>query len=209
MMISRFIFLAIFSLLSCGGAQEKTMPQENSSKMKTATFGAGCFWCVEAVYERLEGVGKVISGYSGGKTQNPTYDEICSGDTGHAEVCQIEYDPKVISFESLLSVFWQTHDPTTLNRQGNDIGTQYRSAIFFHDPQQEKLAQEYKEKLNKSGAWKNPIVTEIVPLGKFYTAENYHQGYYDRNPNQGYCAFVIAPKIEKLKKVFGDKLKKK
>lgn len=185
------------------------MPQEKTPGMKTATFGAGCFWCVEAVYERLEGVGEVISGYTGGKTKNPTYEEICTGETGHAEVCQIEYDPKVISFESLLSVFWQTHDPTTLNRQGNDVGTQYRSAIFFHDETQEKLAREYKEKLEKSGAWKNPIVTEITRLGVFYPAEKYHQGYYDRNPNQGYCTFVIAPKIEKLKKVFGDKLKKK
>ena len=158
---------------------------------------------------KLEGVGSVISGYTGGQTENPTYEEICTGTTGHAEVCQIQYDPSIIPFESLLSVFWQTHDPTTLNRQGNDVGTQYRSAVFFHDEEQEKLAKEYKKKLEKSGAWKNPIVTEIVPLGKFYRAENYHQDYYDRNPNQGYCAYVITPKIEKLKKVFGDKLKKK
>ena len=206
---SRLFVVTFIALLSCGGAQEKNMPQKSASTKKTATFGAGCFWCVEAVFERLEGVGEVISGYTGGKTENPTYEEICTGTTGHAEVCQIQYDPEIISFESLLSVFWQTHDPTTLNRQGNDVGTQYRSAVFFHDEEQEKLAKEFKNKLDKSGAWKNPIVTEIVPLGKFYTAENYHQDYYDRNPNQGYCAYVIAPKIEKLKKVFGDKLKKK
>ncbi len=183
------------------------MAEQDPASSKTATFGAGCFWCVEAVFERLEGVGEVIAGYTGGKKANPTYREICTGKTGHAEVCRITYDPSVISFDELLSVFWRTHDPTTLNRQGNDSGTQYRSAIFHHDETQKELAEKYKAKLEASGAWKNPIVTEIVPLVKFWPAEQYHQGYYDNNPDQAYCTYVIQPKIEKLKAVFGDKLK--
>ena len=176
--------------------------------LQKATFGSGCFWCTEAVFEELNGVHSVVSGYAGGNVVNPSYDEVCSGKTGHAEVTQITYDPKVISFDELLEVFWKTHDPTTLNRQGNDVGTQYRSAIFYHDEEQKNLAEKYKAELDKSGAWDNPIVTEISPLKNYFPAEDYHQEYYANNPNQGYCAFVIAPKLEKFKKVFKDKLKK-
>jgi peptide-methionine (S)-S-oxide reductase len=176
--------------------------------LEKATFGSGCFWCTEAIFENLKGVSSVVSGYAGGKVDNPTYEEVCSGTTGHAEVTQITYDPNIISFDELLEVFWKTHDPTTLNRQGNDVGTQYRSAIFYHNEEQKELAEEYKIELDKSGAWDNPIVTEITAYTNYYPAEKYHQDYYENNPNQGYCAFVIAPKLEKFKKVFKDKLKK-
>lgn len=179
---------------------------ENSNK-ESATFGAGCFWCVEAVFERLNGVEKVISGYSGGTVPNPTYEEVCNGTTGHAEVCQIIYDPQKISYKELLEVFWSTHDPTTLNRQGNDVGTQYRSAIFYHNEEQKKLAEEYKRKLTEAKIFDNPIVTEITKLNKFYEAEKYHQDYYNNNKYQPYCMFVITPKLEKFKKVFQEKLK--
>lgn len=180
----------------------------NMDSLQTATFGSGCFWCTEAIFERVNGVVKVESGYSGGTVENPTYQEVCTGTTGHAEVTQITYDPSVISFDELLEVFWKTHDPTTLNKQGNDVGTQYRSVIFYHNDEQKELAEKYKSELDKSGAWDNPIVTEISPFKNFYPAEGYHQDYYENNPNQGYCAFVIAPKVEKFEKVFKDKLKK-
>ncbi len=183
----------------------QTASTEN--EIQTATFGAGCFWCVEAVFQQLDGVKTVASGYTGGKTENPTYKQICTGNTGHAEVIQITYDPQVVTFPELLEVFWQTHDPTTLNRQGADVGTQYRSAIFYHTPGQKELAEKYKRDLDASGAFNNPIVTEITPIGKFYKAEDYHQNYYNLNSSQPYCSFVITPKLEKLKKVFGDKLK--
>ena len=176
--------------------------------MEKATFGAGCFWCVEAVFERLKGVETVESGYTGGHTKNPTYKEICTGRTGHAEVVQITFDPKVVSFGELLEVFWKTHDPTTLNRQGNDVGTQYRSAVFYHDHQQKAEAEKYKKKLDEAGVFDDPIVTEISPLGVYYAAENYHQEYFEQNPNQPYCRLVIAPKVDKFEKVFKDKLKK-
>jgi peptide-methionine (S)-S-oxide reductase len=182
-------------------------PSGESPELAVATFGAGCFWCVEAVFQRLDGVESVTSGYSGGPTPNPTYQEVCTGTTGHAEVCQIRYDPMKISFEDLLEVFWKTHDPTTLNRQGNDEGTQYRSVVFYHDNQQKALAEAYKKKLDEAGIWPNPIVTEISPLINFYKAEDYHQNYFNDNPYQGYCRVVIQPKVEKLKKVFADKLK--
>ncbi len=172
-----------------------------------ATFGAGCFWCVEAVFMDLNGVESLVSGYTGGHVDNPTYKQVCSGTTGHAEVIQIKYDPTVISFEELLEVFWKTHDPTTLNRQGADAGTQYRSAIFYHDNEQRTLAEEYKKKLNDSGAFSSPIVTEIVPAEKFYPAEDYHQNYFNQNGSQPYCAYVIQPKVDKFRKVFGEKLK--
>ena len=175
--------------------------------LQKATFGSGCFWCTEAIFENLSGVSSVVSGYSGGQVENPSYEAVCTGTTGHAEVTQITYDPNVISFDELLEVFWKTHDPTTLNRQGNDVGTQYRSVIFYHNEEQKELAEKYKAELNKSGAWDNPIVTEISPFTNFYPAEEYHQDYYMNNSNQGYCAFVIAPKLEKFKKVFKDKLK--
>ena len=177
-------------------------------ELKKATFGSGCFWCTEAVFERLNGVHSVVSGYAGGTVENPTYEEVCNGTTGHAEVTQITYDPDKITFDVLLEVFWKTHDPTTLNRQGNDVGTQYRSVIFYHDEEQKQLAEKYKEELDKSGAWDKPIVTEISPLTNYFEAEDYHQDYYKNNPNQGYCTFVIAPKVEKFEKVFKDKLKK-
>ena len=175
--------------------------------LKKATFGAGCFWCVEAVFQQLKGVEKVESGYMGGHTLNPTYNDICTGTTGHAEVAQITYNPDVISFKELLEVFWKTHDPTTLNMQGADHGTQYRSAIFYHDEEQRKVAELYKKRLNESGAFDSPIVTEITAVSAFYKAENYHQDYYESNKSQSYCKFVIEPKMEKFKKAFADKLK--
>lgn len=181
----------------------------DTSKLYVATFGSGCFWCTEAVFELVKGVVKVESGYSGGTVPNPTYEAVCTGLTGHAEVVQVYFDPTIISFTQLLEIFWKTHDPTTLNRQGADVGTQYRSVIFYHDEEQRKLAEEYKKKLNEAKIWNNPIVTEISPFKKFYKAEDYHQNYYSKNPYQGYCSFVITPKIEKLKKVFQDKLKAK
>jgi peptide-methionine (S)-S-oxide reductase len=175
--------------------------------MEVATFGNGCFWCTEAIFQDLKGVQSAVSGYSGGQVENPTYKQVCTGNTGHAEVLQITYDPAVITFDELLEVFWQTHDPTTLNRQGNDIGTQYRSAIFYHNETQKKLSEEYKKKLNESGAFSKPIVTEIVPFKKFYKAEDYHQNYYNLNGEQPYCSMVIKPKVDKFKKVFKEKLK--
>ncbi|HYG37034.1 MAG TPA: peptide-methionine (S)-S-oxide reductase MsrA [Cytophagales bacterium] len=175
--------------------------------MEKATFGNGCFWCTEAIFQDLKGVESVVSGYSGGHTENPTYKEVCNGTTGHAEVLQITYDPSVITFDELLEIFWETHDPTTLNRQGNDIGTQYRSAIFYHNNEQKELAQKYKKKLDESGAFPRPIVTEITPFTIFYKAENYHQNYYNLNGSEPYCSMVIRPKVEKFRKVFKDKLK--
>ncbi len=176
-------------------------------ELETATFGAGCFWCVEAVFQQLEGVHKVVSGYTGGNTVNPNYREVCTGTTGHAEVAQIGFDPNVISFEELLEVFWQTHDPTTLNRQGNDVGTQYRSAIYYHSDTQRSIAEESKAEMDKSGIWDNPIVTEITAMDVFYPAEDYHQNYFQLNPTQPYCQFVIHPKVKKFTKDFKDKLK--
>ncbi len=175
--------------------------------LELATFGAGCFWCVEAVFQELKGVSKVVSGYMGGQTQNPTYQEICTGATGHAEVCQISYNPAEISFAELLEVFWKTHDPTTLNRQGNDKGTQYRSAVFYHNDDQKNIAEEYKQKLDASGAWDNPLTTEISSAETFYEAEKYHQDYYSGNGFQPYCMFVIRPKMDKFRQAFADKLK--
>ena len=176
--------------------------------MEQATFGAGCFWCVEAVFQDLEGVEKVVSGYSNGRISNPTYREVCSGLTGHAEVIQLTYDPAKISFEELLEVFWKTHDPTTLNRQGADTGTQYRSGVYYHNEEQHQLAAQYKQKLNDAHAFESPIVTEIEPLKSFYPAENYHQNYYKQNGREPYCQFVVRPKVDKVRAVFGDKLKK-
>ena len=187
--------------------QETTTSRKQDSGLETATFGAGCFWCVEAVFQNLKGVESVISGYTGGHVKNPSYKEVTTGSTGHAEVTQITYDPQKITFTELLEVFWQTHDPTTLNRQGADVGAQYRSAIFYHNEVQKRLAENYIKKLNESGAFENPIVTEITALEEFYVAEDYHQNYYNLNSHQPYCSFVIVPKLEKLKKVFKDKLK--
>ena len=178
-----------------------------SAKLDTATFAAGCFWCVEAVYQNLKGVSSVVSGYSGGTVVNPSYEAVCSGSTGHAEACQITYDPTQITYAELLEVFWKTHDPTTLNRQGNDEGTQYRSAIFFHNDEQKRLAEHYKKELDSSKAFDRPIVTEIAPFTNFYKAEDYHQNYFNEHGNQPYCMFVIRPKMEKFKKAFKNKLK--
>jgi peptide-methionine (S)-S-oxide reductase len=182
--------------------------QKTAPGMAKATFGGGCFWCTEAVFQRLKGVQSVVSGYTGGTVKNPTYYQVCSGTTGHAEAIQITYDPRTTSYEELLEVFWKTHDPTTLNQQGNDYGTQYRSAIFYHDDEQQALAEHYKQKLDASGLFPAPIVTEIVPFTEFYPAETYHQNYYNENAGQPYCRAVIGPKLDKLRELFSDKLTK-
>jgi peptide-methionine (S)-S-oxide reductase len=176
--------------------------------METATFAAGCFWCVEAVFSGLRGVQKVMSGYTGGQTEKPTYEQVCTGMTGHAEAIQITFDPAVITYEELLEVFWYTHDPTTPNQQGPDVGTQYRSAVFFHSEEQRSAAEAYKRKLEESGVWNRPIVTEIVPFRAFHPAEAYHQNYYLDHPKQSYCWMVINPKLVKFRQRFADKLKK-
>lgn len=180
----------------------------SDTNIETATFGTGCFWCTEAVFQQLEGVIKVVSGYSGGHVVNPTYEAVCNKTTGHAECLNIEYDKTKITFDELLEVFWKSHDATTLNQQGNDIGPQYRSAIFYHNDDQKEKAEKYKEEINKSGAFNKPIVTEITPFDVFYPAEKYHQNYYLNNGGQSYCAYVIKPKVDKFQKIFADKLKK-
>jgi peptide-methionine (S)-S-oxide reductase len=180
---------------------------DRKAEFRLATFGSGCFWCTEAIFERLDGVGKAVSGYSGGHVENPTYEQVCTGTTGHAESIQITYDPSKVSYDALLEVFWKTHDPTTKNRQGNDIGPQYRSVIFYHDAEQKKLAESYRSKLDAERIWNRPIVTEIVPFSSFWPAEDYHQNYYDNNPEKSYCSVVITPKIEKFRKIFKDRLK--
>lgn len=207
--------VALGALLSCAQKpkQEKSgstnmSSEKSTAKTETATFGTGCFWCTEAIFKELEGVLSVTSGYSGGSVANPTYKEVCTGETGHAECVQIVYDPSKISFDELLEVFWQVHDPTTLNRQGADVGTQYRSAVFYHNNEQKEKAEKYKAELDKSGAFNNPIVTEITKFDTFYSAENYHQDYYANNANSNpYCSIVIRPKLEKFEKVFKKKLK--
>jgi peptide-methionine (S)-S-oxide reductase len=188
-------------------APAEASPAAPAAMLATATFGNGCFWCTEAVFQQLKGVHSVVSGYSGGHVKNPTYRQVCDGTTGHAEVIQITYDPNVVSYDELLEVFWKTHDPTTPNQQGNDIGPQYRSVVFYHDDEQRRLAEHYKKELDAAGAFRRPIVTEISPFTEFYPAEDYHQRYYEQNPEQSYCRFVIAPKVEKLRQVFQDKLK--
>jgi peptide-methionine (S)-S-oxide reductase len=183
------------------------LAQQTEKNLEQATFGAGCFWCVEAVYEIVEGIEKVESGYSGGHVENPSYNEVTSGKTGHAEVARLHFDPEVISYEELLEVLWHTHNPTTLNRQGNDVGPQYRSAIFYHNEEQKEIAERSLKKTDESDLWEDPIVTEIEPLENYYVAENYHQNYFENNPNAGYCSVVIAPKIAKFKKEFSHLLK--
>jgi peptide-methionine (S)-S-oxide reductase len=200
-----------FVHFSCGNATntKNTMEESqnsSSAKLDTVTLGAGCFWCVEAVYQRLKGVKSVTSGYMGGKMKNPSYRDICTGLTGHAEVCQLTYDPKIISFDTILEVFWQTHDPTTLNRQGADVGTQYRSAIFFHNEAQKDIANAWKVKLNTQKVFPKAIVTEIGEASVFYTAEDYHQNYFNQNGDQPYCQIVIKPKMDKFLKSFKEKL---
>jgi len=211
-MKKRSIFLILFvllnlSFLQLNNANDTHMNAFEKPGFEKATFGAGCFWCVEAVFQQLRGVEDVVSGYSGGSVKNPSYREVTSGRTGHAEAIQLSYDPSVISYRELLEVFWSVHDPTTLNRQGADVGTQYRSAIFYHNPEQKKLAEEYRKKLDESGAFGDPIVTEITAFTAFYPAEDYHQEYYFNNPGQPYCRAVIQPKMEKFRKVFSEKLK--
>ena len=214
---SLFFILALFGLSSSctsqkssGQAEEKAPAKdqivEQSMNTEIATFGAGCFWCVEAVFQELKGVLKVESGYMGGAIPNPTYREVCTGTTGHAEVTRITFDPTVISYEELLEVLWTTHDPTTLNRQGADAGTQYRSAIFYHSDEQKSKAEKSKKEVATT-IWDSPIVTEIVPADTFYPAEEYHQDYYALNPNAGYCRAVISPKVAKVRATFTDKLK--
>lgn len=175
--------------------------------MQNATFGGGCFWCTEAVFQNLKGINKVTSGYMGGKTGNPTYEEVCTGDTGHAEIIQIEYNEDEISFDDLLLIFFKTHDPTTLNRQGNDVGTQYRSVIFYHNQEQKKQAEEMIDNLTKEMVFDRPIVTEVAPVSEFFRAEDYHHNYYNLNPYKGYCALVIQPKLAKFTEQFKEKLK--
>ena len=215
------LVFAVMLFVSCGSNADNNFKEEkinmqpangekkiDNSKYQVATFGEGCFWCSEAVFQRLKGVVKVESGYSGGYVPNPTYEAVCTGKTGHAEVIQVTYDPSIISYTQLLRVFWNTHDPTTLNRQGNDLGTQYRSIILYHDEEQKELAERYKHELDSAKVWNEPVVTEIVPFKKFYKAEDYHQNYYNQHGNQPYCSFVITPKVEKFEKVFADMLKK-
>ncbi len=198
--MNKFIVTLIFVFLLNMNTQ--------SQKKEVATLGAGCFWCVEAVYDQLEGVISVESGYSGGITENPTYKEVCTGATNHAEVCQITFNPDVISFGELLTVFWSIHNPTTLNRQGADIGTQYRSAIFYHSEKQKKIAEQQIDLVNAEKLYDDPIVTEVTPFEKFYQAEDYHQEYFENNPENSYCRMVVGPKVEKFQKLFKDQLKK-
>ncbi len=181
---------------------EKKMSNSNEAALEKATFGAGCFWCVEAMFQNIKGVTKVESGYSGGQVKKPTYKEVCNGTTGHAEVIQVTYDPDIVSYETLLEAFWLAHDPTQLNRQGADVGTQYRSVIFYHTATQEMLAKEYKNRLNIENAYGAPVVTEISAISEFYSAEDYHQDYYDQNPENSYCKMVVGPKLEKFRKAF-------
>lgn len=210
----QLLLASLFFLTAC--AQQKlkkqipSTPVSKSKNMHTEiiTLGNGCFWCTEAIFQQVHGVTKVTSGYSGGHVENPTYEEVCEKTTGHAEVLQVEFDTTQVSIDEILEIFWQTHDPTTLNRQGNDVGPQYRSVVFYHNQHQKERAEYFKKKLDESGAFGNPIVTAIEPFTNFYVAENYHQDYYKRNGNQPYCYFVIRPKLEKFEKVFKDKLKK-
>lgn len=211
--------IGLTTLLSCGQKSTTITKLNNDNNMEpinqqalpsveVATFANGCFWCTEAIFEELEGVIRATSGYTGGEVVNPTYKEVCGGQTGHAECLQITYDPAKISFDELLAVFWETHDPTTLNRQGADAGTQYRSGIFYHNQEQKEKAEKYKAALDKSGAFNKPIVTEITAFTKFYPAEDYHQQYFENNENANpYCKIVIRPKLDKFRKVFKDKLK--
>lgn len=213
--LSFFITPLTFAWIMACGTESRTAPihtdlmKHTDSTTDTAIFGAGCFWCTEAQFEMLEGVIDVKPGYAGGHTDNPSYKEVCTGLTGHAEVAQIIFDPSRISYDELLEAFWLAHDPTQLNRQGNDIGTQYRSAIFYTNEEQRQLAETYKDRLNKEKVYQSPIVTTIEPLLKFWPAESYHEDYYRNNPDQGYCRLVIQPKVEKFKKVFKNKLNNK
>ncbi len=212
LIISTLIFLHI-TLTGCAQSKDEKTTNDMTDlsaipeKTETATFGGGCFWCTEAQFELIDGVISVTSGYSGGSIKNPAYKEVCSGRTGHAEVVQVVYDPSILDYELLLEAFWLSHDPTQLNRQGNDVGTQYRSVIFYHNTKQKELAETYKQKLNESKAFNAEVVTEISEFKEFYKAEVEHQNYFNENGTQPYCQFVVAPKVEKFKKVFKEKLK--
>jgi peptide-methionine (S)-S-oxide reductase len=196
------------NVLTYGQKPTEKKMSPTKSEQEVATFGNGCFWCTEAIFINVKGVISVVSGYSGGKVKNPSYQEVCTGSTGHAEALQITFDPSKVSFTELLEIFWNTHDPTTLNRQGNDAGTQYRSAVFYHNEEQRKLAEQYKKQLTDSHVFKDPIVTEITPFNVFYPAEAYHQNYFALNPNEGYCQYIIRPKVDKFRKHYASKLKK-
>jgi len=185
----------------------KPMTSNPNAKLETIYLGEGCFWCTEAFFQRINGVISVESGYGGGFVENPTYEQVCDKNTGHVELAKVVFDPAIVSFDEILEIFWKTHDPTTLDQQGNDIGPQYKSVVYYVTETQKQVAQKYKEALDKSGAFSAPIVTTIEPFKNYYPAENYHQNYYNSNTNQGYCRFVIAPKLEKFEKVFKDKLK--
>ncbi len=207
--MTRYLFIILcFFLINCNGQEKQSKPLTNQkmdkNNLEYATLAGGCFWCVESCFHMLKGVDSVVSGYSGGHKDNPTYEEVCTGTTGHAEVVQIAFDPKIISFKQLLEVFWFLHNPTTLNRQGEDIGTQYRSAIFYHSENQKQEAEASMEASEAKQEWNGKYVTEIVPFKKFWAAETYHQGYYNANPTQPYCSAVVGPKIQKFKKHFGE-----
>lgn len=208
--------LSLLILIACSNASSDTSTTKNitmenestnTNQLDTATFGNGCFWCTEALFQDIKGVVKVTSGYTGGQVKNPTYKQICTGITGHAEALQIVFNPAIVTYSELLQMFWYSHDPTTLNRQGNDVGTQYRSAVFYHNAEQKKEAEFYKKKLDDEKVFEKPIVTEITALDTFFSAEDYHQNYYKENEAQPYCMYIIRPKLEKFKKVFGDKMK--
>lgn len=205
--MKNIFLIAVLAFTLTGFAQNNM--QKKASNFETITVGGGCYWCVEAVYENLNGVKSVVSGFAGGKVANPTYEEVCTGTTGHAEVVQITYDKTITDINEIFKVFFTVHDPTTLNRQGADVGTQYRSVIFYKTPEQKKAAESIIAELNKAKVYDSPIVTKVEPFTKFYKAEDYHQNYYSNNKNQPYCKMVIQPKIEKFEKVFKDKLKKK
>ncbi len=202
------LLIILFSIINTNTIKGQDMEESNyTSNLETATLASGCFWCTEAVFEQLKGVVKVTSGYAGGELPDPTYEIISSGRSGYAEVCQVVFDPEIISYQSLLEIFWKMHDPTTLNRQGADVGTQYRSAIFYHTDLQKSTAEFFKVELDNAKIWPNPIVTEITAMGHFYEAEKYHQNYYKNNPNNPYCSLVITPKVKKLEQIFADRLK--
>ena len=210
------LFIVAALLLSaCNSKAQNKQPMQSQdnystdSNLQQATLGAGCFWCVEAIFEEVRGVKSVVAGYAGGDEQDPTYREVSSGTTGHAEVTRIVYDPSVVSFNQLLEVFWHTHNPTTKNRQGADVGPQYRSVIFYHNDDQKRIAEESLKKTDNTDLWEDPIVTEVKPIKNYSKAENYHQNYYKNNPNAGYCNVVIAPKLKKFRKEFSDMLKEK
>ncbi len=216
--MTKYFALSLFflSLIRCNQPDSQAMDRMNPSPaipdslagyLDTATVGGGCFWCTEAQFQLLDGVIRVESGYSGGHIKNPAYREVCNGTTGHAEVIQVVYDTRKLSYQDILEAFWLSHDPTQMNRQGNDVGTQYRSVIFYHSESQKALAESLKQKLNESGAYTDPVVTEIAPFTVFYKAEAYHQNYFNDNGDQPYCQFVVAPKVDKFRKVFKEKLK--